>query len=134
LIADYTFAKDSCSPLLNLRDELPPPTPSRGPAERITPDLVVYLRASTPVILRRIANRDRSYERDMDGGYIQDLNRAYEAFFSRTREFPVLAVESDELDFVGRPQDLAAITDQIRGALGLPPFQPELPLHGGRPR
>jgi deoxyguanosine kinase len=136
LIADYTFAKDSLFASLNLQgDELATyQLLHEALAERIhAPDLVVYLRASTPVILRRISKRDRAYERDMDEGYIQDLNRAYEAFFSRTLEFPVLAVDSDELDFVGRPQDLAAITDQIRGALGLPPFQPELPLHGGRP-
>ncbi|MCK5427964.1 MAG: deoxynucleoside kinase [Anaerolineales bacterium] len=40
------------------------------------PDLVIYLRASTEVLMQRIVLRDRPYERNMEGGYIDELNRA----------------------------------------------------------
>jgi deoxyadenosine/deoxycytidine kinase len=38
-------------------------------AEKIpSPDLIVYLKASTEVLMQRIAMRDRSYERSMEAG------------------------------------------------------------------
>ena len=41
-------------------------------AEKIPmPDLLVYLRADTDVLMQRIALRDRTYERNMERGYIE---------------------------------------------------------------
>lgn len=135
LIADYTFEKDQLFARLNLvGDELE--TYERlheALAERIpAPDLTVYLRVDTDTAIRRIAMRDRTYERNMDRDYIADLNQAYEAFFSKQHEGPVLAIDTNPLDFVARPEHLAYISNRIRDALGIPPYQPELPLTGGR--
>jgi deoxyadenosine/deoxycytidine kinase len=135
VIADYTFAKDSLFASLNLEgDELATyRLLHEALAERIPrPDLVIYLRVGTPVALQRIAKRDRPYERGMDSIYLAELNRAYDSHFAAQTEYPVLSINTDDLDFVNRPQDLAAITDNIRGALGMPPLQPELPLRSGR--
>ena len=41
----------------------------------ITPDLIVYLRASTDLLMARITQRDRSYERNMERDYIAQLNQ-----------------------------------------------------------
>jgi deoxyadenosine/deoxycytidine kinase len=93
------------------------------------PDLVVYLQASTDLLMQRIALRDRSYERQMERSYIDELNRAYDRFFSRTSEHvPVLTIHTDRLDFVQNPEHLSYIENRIRENLGLLPFQPGLPL------
>jgi len=132
LISDYTFDKDSLFARINLfgdelkmyyrvhealGEKIPPPT------------LVVYLRASTETLMQRIAMRDRPYERQMERGYIDQLNNAYDDFFTRQyKASPVLTVESSGIDFVGNPEDLKIIDLKIRQALEMAPFQPELPL------
>jgi deoxyguanosine kinase len=95
---------------------------------------MVYLRASTDVLMQRITFRDRSYERSMDRTYIEELNEAYEAYFEaqdlngRRPAAPVIVIDTNDLDFVKRPEDLGFIEDRIRQALKLPPFQHELPF------
>lgn len=136
LISDYTFDKDALFARLNLEgDELEMYNRVHlALAERITrPDLILYLRADTDTALKRIALRDRAYERNMDRAYIDDLNRAYEEFFATPQSAPVLAVDTNPLDFVGTPAHLNAIAGRIRAALGIIPYQPELPLPGGNP-
>lgn len=134
LFADYTFEKDSLFAGINLRgDELDMYyRVHEALAEKIVaPDLVVYLRADTDVLMQRIAARDRTYERNMERGYIDDLNRAYDAFFANPlqRRSPVLALDTNQLDFVRRPEDLLLVENRLRQALKLTPFQPELPLN-----
>ncbi len=78
LIADYTFAKDALFARINLKgDELAVyHRVHEALGEKIPrPDLIVYLRAGTDVLMQRIALRDRSYERNMERDYIQVLNR-----------------------------------------------------------
>ncbi len=133
LISDYTFDKDSLFARLNLSgDELT--TYDRlhaALAERLhPPELTVYLRVSTEVALQRITSRDRPYERNMDTEYIDRLNRTYETHFAQSLA-PMLTVDTTELDFVGNPDDLALVATRIRDALGIPPFQPELPFQRG---
>lgn len=134
LIADYTFEKDSIFARLNLQgDELDTYTlVHEALAERIAkPDLIVYLRVETDVAMKRIAMRDRSYERNMDRDYIDALNHAYEAHFHQSTTTPVLTIDSTRLDFVAQPDHLRAIVNRIRQELSIPPFQQELPLSEG---
>jgi deoxyguanosine kinase len=104
-------------------------------AEKIPlPDLIVYLRAATDALMQRIALRDRPYERNMQFDYIEELNRAYDAFFRdgcrvvQDHSIPVLTIDSNDLDFVRQPDDLRWVENRIRQALRLSPFQAELPL------
>lgn len=130
LISDYTFTKDRLFAHLNLHgDELTMyERVHEILAERIpVPSLVVYLRAHTDVLMERIAIRDRSYERDMDQDYIESLNRAYEGFFAAYSGAQVLAIDTDDLNIVGNPDDLADIVQRIRNALGAGTHQPALP-------
>ena len=81
LISDYTFAKDSLFARINLKgDELEMyHRVHEALAEKIImPDLLVYLHANTEVLMQRITLRDRTYERNMERAYIEELNRAYE--------------------------------------------------------
>ncbi len=132
LIADYTFEKDSLFARINLAgDELHMyHRVHEALAEKIPlPNLIVYLRASTDVLMQRIAMRDRPYERNMERGYIDELNNAYDDFFNHFyKSGPTLTIDSNNLDFVARPDDLKSIESRIRQALELSPFQPELPF------
>jgi deoxyadenosine/deoxycytidine kinase len=79
--------------------------------------------------MQRIATRDRTYERNMERGYIEQLNRAYEEFFSKPYDStPVLTIDTNPLDFVHHPEHLKIIENHIRATLGLTPFQAQLPL------
>ena len=79
--------------------------------------------------MSRIAFRDRPYERKMERTYIDELNRAYEGFFSKPFDHtPVLKIDSNELDIIHNPEHLKRTENRIRSTLGLTPFQPSLPL------
>ncbi|NLG98521.1 MAG: deoxynucleoside kinase [Chloroflexi bacterium] len=132
LISDYTFEKDALFARINLKgDELDMYyRVHEALAEKIQrPDLTVFLRADTDLLLQRIALRDRPYERDMDPNYIEQVNEAYNNhFLSGSYTHPLLVIDTNHLDYVRYPEDLHWVENRIRQALQLPPFQPELPL------
>jgi deoxyguanosine kinase len=133
LISDYTFEKDSLFASINLKGaELDMYyRVHEALAERmIHPDLIVYLRASTERLIQRINFRDRSYERNIDRAYIEEINQAYDRFFldNSAIKTPVLVLDSNQIDFVAHPEHLQWVENRIRQALQLSPFQPELPL------
>ncbi len=138
LISDYTFAKDHLFACLNLRgDEFKMyERVHRALAEKVTlPDLVVYLQASLDTLMARIAARDRPYERGMDPEYIERLRQAYEQHFAAYEATPLLIINTDQVDFVRYPQDLANIEGRIRAALSAAEVRArmEMPL-GSRER
>ena len=131
LLSDYTFEKDALFARINLSgDELEMyDRLHEALAEKIpVPDLIVYLRARTDTLMQRIAFRDRPYERQMERAYIDQLNKAYDAFFAgeARRRSPVLVIECDQLDYVRRPEDLRWILDRIHQEMKLVPYQPKL--------
>ena len=132
LISDYTFEKDALFARLNLKgDELDMYyTVQEALAEKIIPpDLIVYLRASTDTLMRRITMRDRPYERQMERSYIASLNEAYDDYFSNfSHKSRILTIETDGMNFVGIQQDFDRIASQIREVLSQPPIQPQLPI------
>ena len=81
------------------------------------PDLVVYLRASVPVLLGRIAARGRGFESGISAQYIGELNALYEEWISGFRLAPVLALDADALDFVASPRDFEAVVARVEEAL-----------------
>ncbi|MCS7219720.1 MAG: deoxynucleoside kinase [Anaerolineae bacterium] len=130
LVSDYLFAKDRLFAHLNMHDDELAIYEQLYTAlsERIIiPDLVVYLRASTDVLMQRIALRDRPYERTMPREYIEEVRQAYERFFSTYGEAPLLVMDTDCLDFVHNPRDRAEGIGRIRAALEEGTFQPPLP-------
>ncbi len=137
LITDYTFAKDALFARINLfGDELEMYYRVHDAlAEKIPlPNLIVYLRADIDVLMQRIASRDRPYERNMERDYIVDLNRAYDAFFIENQarniagNVTVLVLDTNELDYVRRAEDLKWVENRIRQTLKQVPFQASLPL------
>lgn len=130
VISDYTFAKDSLFAHLNLKgDEL-------AMYERVyaalgekirRPDLLVFLRANLDVLMGRIAARDRPYERNMDPGYIEQLRLAYEDFVANYDEGPVLIIDTNNLNIVHNPDDLALVVERIKSSLQYGTYQAQLP-------
>jgi len=132
LISDYTFDKDALFARINLSgDELEMYYRlHEALAEKIPlPNLIVYLRASTDTLMHRITLRDRPYERSIERDYIDTLNSAYDDYFLHAADdWPILVIDSNDMDFVHREEDLQWIDNRIRQRLHLPPFQIELPI------
>lgn len=115
-VADYLFAKDRIFAALTLDpaelalyhqiyDHLDPRV--------VRPDLVVYLQARTEVLLARIRKRGRDYERGMDPAYLDALAKAYRDFFFHYEDTPLLVVNTSDIDFEARPEDLETLLSVI---------------------
>jgi deoxyadenosine/deoxycytidine kinase len=116
IVADYLFQKDRIFANLNLSDRelmlydaIAPQLESEVPA----PDLVVYLQASPERIVERIQQRGRTYEKLMDPKYTATLAEAYNYFFFHFRDAPLLVVNTDEMNFVDRTNDLEDLISRI---------------------
>jgi deoxyadenosine/deoxycytidine kinase len=116
VVSDYMFAKDKIFATQNLdENEMGLYQRLSGLMERQLPrpDYVVYLQADTKTLLSRIKQRDRDYERNIDEGYIDSLNRAYNAYFHYYDDSPLLIVNTNHMDFVRKQDDLNLLLDQI---------------------
>jgi deoxyadenosine/deoxycytidine kinase len=83
-ISDYLFAKDRIFAYLNLDDHelaLYEQIYKILEPKVVKPDLVIFLQADTDTLLRRIKQRGRSFEKDVDRDYIAAVNEAYNQYF-----------------------------------------------------
>ena len=116
MVSDYLFQKDRIFAGLNLSErELALYEKVAGWLEMdvIRPDVVVYLQAHTDMLMERITRRGRPFERDMDRGYIQELNEAYNHFFFLYNEAPLLVVNTNAIDFVNNTEDFEDLRRRI---------------------
>jgi deoxyadenosine/deoxycytidine kinase len=81
------------------------------------PDLVVYLSASVPTLLQRIALRGREYEKSIAPEYLAQLNVLYDEWIGDFALSPVLIVPADRLDFVANNKHLDLIAQKIQQKL-----------------
>ena len=81
------------------------------------PDLLIYLRASIPTLVAHIHNRGREYEGNMSLDYLKRLNERYENWISNYKEGKLLIINSDEVDFENKPEDLGKVLNSIRAEL-----------------
>lgn len=77
------------------------------------PDLLVYLRASVPTLVRQIQKRGRDYESAISIDYLNRLNSLYEDWIARYSMGPKLIIETDDLDFVNRAEDFGVVLQMI---------------------
>jgi deoxyadenosine/deoxycytidine kinase len=72
------------------------------------PDLLIYLRAQVPTLVRQIQQRGREYENSIRIDYLERLNNLYEDWIGR---YPheKLIIDTDDLDFVNDKEDLGSI-------------------------
>jgi len=115
-ISDYLFAKDRIFAYLTLgENELALYEQIYKMLEPgiVKPDLVIFLQAGTDTLLKRIKSRGRPYEKEMDPDYIADVNEAYNQFFFHYTETPLLVINTSDIDFVHRREDLDDLLKRI---------------------
>lgn len=115
-VADYLLDKDRLFAELNLNAnelelynqvaatlELNPPKP----------DLVIYLQAPAPVLMKRVAARGLAYERLIDEAYLEALGEAYARFFYDFEDAPLLIVNAASIDPIHRDSDYEELLRSI---------------------
>ncbi len=76
------------------------------------PDLLIYLRAEVPTLVRQIQLRGRDYESTIRIEYLERLNLLYEEWIDHY-PYEKLIVETDHLDFVNNKEDLGKIIEMV---------------------
>lgn len=115
-ISDYLFAKDRIFAYLNLNDHelaLYEQIYRMLEPKIVRPDLVIFLQADTDTLLRRIKLRNRSFEKDINHDYIAAVNEAYNQYFFHYSETPLLVINTSDIDFVHRREDLDDLIKQV---------------------
>lgn len=76
------------------------------------PDLLIYLRAEVPTLVRQIQKRGRAYESRIRIDYLEKLNALYEEWIAQYRG-DLLIVDTDHIDFVNNPEHLGKVIEMI---------------------
>jgi len=115
-VADFILEKDKIFACLNLaddeletynryynyfRDQLP------------TPDLVIYLQATPEVLKKRLKKKNAAGEKAINEDYLDEVIRAYEHFFFHYTSSDLLIVNTSEIDFVERNEDLQELLRKV---------------------
>lgn len=117
VLSDFIFEKDKIFAYINLDNEelrlyekyfdlLSPSVP--------VPDLVIYLQAKPEVLRKRVSKKGEPSETAISGEYIEAVANAYEHFFFRYSASNLLVVDTTEIDFVERNQDLQELLNRVR--------------------
>jgi len=116
VVADFIFEKDKLFACLNLtdqeldtynlyynyfREQVP------------TPDLVIYLQATPDVLKKRLKKKNAPGERAVNDEYLQEVVKAYEHFFFHYTSSDLLIVNTSEIDFVDRNEDLQELLRKV---------------------
>lgn len=115
-IADFLIEKDPLFARINLEpDEY---ALYRKVYQQLTidaprPDLVIYLQASTDVLLTRIESRGIAYEQSITRDYLERLNEVYSEFFLYYDEAPLLIVNASEIDLLEGSTDYPHLVDYM---------------------
>ena len=80
------------------------------------PDLLIYLRASVPTLIRHIAKRNREFEQSISISYLTNLNERYEEWINNYHEGKLLIIDTDNLE-LENPEDLSTVVDRIEASL-----------------
>lgn len=115
-VADFLMDKDPLFARVNLdQDEyqLYDKVYRQLTIDTLKPDLVIYLQASTDVLLTRIEQRGLAIERNIDRDYLERLNEVYSEFFLYYDDAPLLIVNASEIDLVNSAEDYKNLVDYL---------------------
>lgn len=80
------------------------------------PDLLLYMKASVPTLVNRIAKRGREYENSIRLDYISSLSERYDAWIE-TYKGNKLILNIDELDVVDSKEDFGKVVSMIEAEI-----------------
>ena len=115
-VTDFILEKDKIFACLNLadeeletynryynyfRDQLP------------TPDLVICLQATPEVLKKRLKKKNAPGEKEINEEYLEEVVKAYEHFFFHYTSSDLLIVNTSEIDFVERNEDLQELLRKV---------------------
>jgi deoxyadenosine/deoxycytidine kinase len=115
-VSDYIFDKDKIFAYLNLSVEELKLYESIFPLlERDIPkpDLVIFLQSSIDRLIANIKKRGRSFEKNLTRQYLVELSEAYNNFFFKYSNTPLLIVNTSDIDFVSNEEDFEELYSQI---------------------
>ena len=117
VVSDFLFEKDKIFAYINLDNEelklyekyfdmLAPSVSS--------PDLVIYLQATPDMLQKRVSKKGDPAETEISPEYLEAVANAYEHFFFRYAGSNLLVVDTSEIDFVERNEDLQELLRRLR--------------------
>ncbi|MDG1944959.1 MAG: deoxynucleoside kinase [Halioglobus sp.] len=115
-VADFLMEKDPLFARVNLEHDefqLYEKVYQQLTIDAPKPDLVIYLQASTDVLLSRIDHRGLAYEKGIDRGYLERLNEVYSEFFLYYDDAPLLIVNASEIDLANSEEDYKHLVDHL---------------------
>ena len=117
LLSDFLMEKDRIFANLNLDDDdlkLYERYYTALTNELPAPDLVIYLQAKPEVLRARIAKKAVKDENQISPEYVEEVSRAYEHFFFRYEASDLLVIDTSEIDFVARNEDLQQLLRRLQ--------------------
>jgi deoxyadenosine/deoxycytidine kinase len=81
------------------------------------PDLLIYLKASVPTLVRQIQKRGRDYEASIRLDYLKSLSDRYESWISTYTKGKLLIVDVDNLNFSESAEDLGLVIERVNAEL-----------------
>ena len=77
------------------------------------PDLILYLYTKPDRLLKQIAKRNRSFEKDITAEYLTDIQEKYLTYFRENQQIPILLVDTENIDFVENDSDYQRLKQLI---------------------
>ena len=77
------------------------------------PDLLVYLHKDIEKLRSNIKSRGRDYEQNISNDYLENLEKGYWEFFKQQDSFPILVIDTNNVDFVKNDKDYQKILDLL---------------------
>lgn len=81
------------------------------------PDLVIYLRASVPTLVKQIETRGRKYEDNIRLDYLRKLNERYELWIESYKLGKMIIVDVDSTNFIDKSEDLSLVIDKVNAEI-----------------
>ena len=116
IICDYAFAKDSIFAQINLspdEKQLYHTIFNMLKSNLPKPDLTIYLRADSKILMQRIKKRGYDYERSINDNYLSSLTDAYDSLYLNYNETPLLVVDTSSVNYPENPVDYENLKREI---------------------
>jgi deoxyguanosine kinase len=116
IISDYSYVKDWIFAELNLTAEeldlYRQIYAGMGTQIRI-PELIVYLESDPALLRKHVKQRKTPYEKRITRAYLEQVLEAYNRFFFRYNEIPLVVVNCSQIDFVNNETHYQSLVQEI---------------------